>query len=1290
MMLEALGVLHDTVSRVLVLPLESEALRAVVERRYIEGGPRVRRAGAGDKPTEEAATGADRWHARLAAHFGRAPPSRRRAEELPWHLKRCRRWAALCDTLAAVETFETMFHGPPQMRLELQAYWRLLVDGPLYTTNSAAQRAAVAQGALSPNDVLLSNLDTACALGLVESRARKERLADQAAPFDVVLAHNHAVEVWQQAERPTTHRLVEALRSIGEFLAGFADPFSSAAPPFLRASLDWPRLGSVGVRRDVFDANGAAAEAPSPAKRHSGAPIAAMTAAADAPADDEESMMKKSGAAGGVTSMSDLLSNVRGEDGRHGSEDSPLYYYERWLWIQFPWLALATATAVSWHVGQGYVGGSAQTQTQGQPGALQVSLDTSAAKAAVDAAAAAVATFSSGPNDRRYWAVKRQDPSAAPAHRVSEQRMRALSLAAVTKSKPFTAKVVDALKRDAAGCSLDSGPVPFVEHHARTQALNGLNGSVFDEDAEWRSATDLAASADPRLRRLTNVANRPPPRRMRLEPTQKEGAAPSPSASTFSGTTSTHDAAPLNGLGPFSYSSLRSQRRGTRFPSAEALIAEQFLLRSRSADAFERSPEARFGGTQPPADLQTMMALREAEACVERGVAASSNALAYLPAHAASFPATKQDVIIAVATARVARLRQANDKLVSDRDARKRDLEVATTQIVARCASDDHCARQLKRGERTLQVLDARLDAVRVALAEASALGAYYGEVVSATETATPQAQGQARLEVVARQLDLARAQAKDLLLHRRSLYEESERAAAVEVPRLKRDAKKWRSMRDVAVEKQAAARDTIGRLRDRLVYGPREDDDESRDSVPASGRSAMQRQVEFVINAKALARQHQHSHGNDGSHDDAGEAAATLMGQLSLAAASSDPTEIADKYRASVDLAQSLQDQHRAHVARSSQLRAQLENMRRDFSEMRLGGGLADSSADAAPADAASVDGDGTTAQPADGVVPDGSASRRVDAEMFKAEIRLHHSARNAEHGTVFLAELSSGVLHLAHLIEAYTSRAGRDSGVVPLRLTPDHAAAVLRQAPPGDWAGPARAEKPTAESPPQRARRASEAPASPKGTPKGEQRKSAVHQLLADCEETIMSVREVVSIDKQLQDDDTSGKGKAPGAKRETPPPPKESPPKRGKAPGDAVALNAVAHPALRVLTTAHKDDAYQSERRRVSLADRTLDAAEGVSAPPPSGKDAATFVAEGLGPNAANAALRAANMTSRLKQGPRAPLGLALRAAFAELDGAAQAPVVPQARQRGKEVTSRASVVTNRASLKSKSPS
>jgi len=206
-----------------------------------------------------------------------------------------------------------MFLGPPQMKLELASYWKLLVDGPLYFTDQAENAVKVATAEMTENQVILSHLDTAHALGLIEAKAKRDRLQDQSATFDVVDAYQKAVDAWNANDRPTTHRLHEVLAYIGDFLIGFSESVD-APPPFLRGSLDWHRLEHVGVRRPKIEklldsaATAAAGAAATSGRRRLEDSVAV---------EPEES--EELGA-----SMAFFLGNVKGDEGVDHTEKTSL------------------------------------------------------------------------------------------------------------------------------------------------------------------------------------------------------------------------------------------------------------------------------------------------------------------------------------------------------------------------------------------------------------------------------------------------------------------------------------------------------------------------------------------------------------------------------------------------------------------------------------------------------------------------------------------------------------------------------------------------------------------------------------------------------------------------------------------------------------------------------------------------------------------------------------------------------------------------------------------------------
>ena len=168
----------------------------------------------------------------------------------------------------------------------------------------------------------------------------------------------------------------------------------------------------------------------------------------------------------------------------------------------------------------------------------------------------------------------------------------------------------------------------------------------------------------------------------------------------------------------------------------------------------------------------------------------------------------------------------------------------------------------------------------------------------------------------------------------------------------------------------------------------------------------------------------------------------------------------------------------------------------------------------------------------------------------------------------------------------------------------------------------------------------------------------RAGVVRLLTLCEETIVSVREALSIHKQIEDEDESS--------RPTTPKTPDFATGLGKKPSPKDRIQATLHntldstqlvrsahatavPPVRVVTEKMREREIVRDVRKREKKDREQNAIESRPVSRADEKSAATFVREGLDTQAVMDALRQANMLSKLKQGPRAPLGLAINQAI-----------------------------------------
>lgn len=301
----AVGVLHSPDNQVLVLPSDSEFIRQVVYEDYVKarGGEAV-------------------WHGHLIKHFQEENNSMRRCEELPWHLQICRRWHTMKDCLVDLNTFKMMYDSS-DLRDEFMAYWVTLTEGPMFVTDDSHRNAMVARQKQAEEALrgdrtdpelnrVLMELDMAAALGLSEKAARTMLLQNQVSCFDVVEEFNRSVELWVQRQRPTVTEINAKILHIARFLAEFSKK-CSAQPNFLRLTISMDVLTLFGVTFDI---------------------LKQLDPEAMGDSDVQTDVF-------GKTLLPDDSKGAKKEEFPSQKQLSGNYYcFLRFMWVQFPWLAL--------------------------------------------------------------------------------------------------------------------------------------------------------------------------------------------------------------------------------------------------------------------------------------------------------------------------------------------------------------------------------------------------------------------------------------------------------------------------------------------------------------------------------------------------------------------------------------------------------------------------------------------------------------------------------------------------------------------------------------------------------------------------------------------------------------------------------------------------------------------------------------------------------------------------------------------------------------------------------------
>lgn len=311
-----MGVLF--VQDVVVLPMCKDILRDVIWWRYI-GSERVEQS----------------YHQWLIRFFRIHPTTFRRVEELPWHLQRCYEWDALRAVLVNLLMFQLLY--TVNYKRELYGYWKKLSQGPLL--NYAA-------GAESPLDPPV-----------------------YVAPNDIVKEYGKSLEEWYKSARPPTKTFLPMVQLVTKFMYDFCVYFQGFLPTFQHAPFDLKRLYQDGFTfaedlphvHMLSGANAvvaAAAAASSSSRVHGGASQSAgalgggsmapsVSAATALTASlDAFPTLGRSTAVANASTVPTAVATASVSSSTALVKHKPIvpnhfFYYQRWIWIQFPWLALS-------------------------------------------------------------------------------------------------------------------------------------------------------------------------------------------------------------------------------------------------------------------------------------------------------------------------------------------------------------------------------------------------------------------------------------------------------------------------------------------------------------------------------------------------------------------------------------------------------------------------------------------------------------------------------------------------------------------------------------------------------------------------------------------------------------------------------------------------------------------------------------------------------------------------------------------------------------------------------------
>ncbi|CBJ30460.1 conserved unknown protein [Ectocarpus siliculosus] len=983
--LSVLGVCHDGLTHngeehsIFVLGLDAEDLREVVSRRYV---------------TSDSA-----WHSRLVRFFQAQPPSPRRCEELPWHLKKCYRWHPLKNSLVNLRTFETMW-TTTQLRRELMDYWKLLTEGPLH----ASEEAAAADLRNDSKSRLVSlMMQESCNRGMGGSSVSAADIiavgndgngdsSGKVAPFDLVFEYNHAVEGWQALGRPTISRLGEMVHTISDFMREMSQLVQkeyARSPPFLHMPLDFKTLESVGINPDLIAWTGADA---TPALREG--------------AEEHVNARNKD----------DILAKPKGapKDKLSYYRVAPFYYFQRWLWVQFPWMALS--------------GSSAGVVSAGPAGA----------RAATTVAAEGFG-FGSGGNSgvgdrgdgkgalpdksRRFWRVKRIDPFGEPSVNVSEDRLRSRLKAEVGRSVTTT----------------------LLDTQSHYNLLNDVGAGMASNAAHRRHA--LRVEAEETFGK--------PPRAKQPRTLASVGSAP---LSTNNGTGGrggflSEDDSDLNSAIVTSPADLKSLGIGrdvlASIVGGGDLMGQGGGIANDGDGSAGSKARSGIGGGRGRGRNSGLGASHYRRALADGrkaiSVLAGTNPLSPLPGKAlvetgsflgtsiSIFPMSMDEEMVHEAKDMALKLRHIHDALQGEVKRKTKRLIEIKRGVEERNSQDAYTMSRTMAGENMIKALETRFTKVRSTSAELDRVGAFYGRIIELCVGNPPK--DNRHLRALEEQVFLSKQQTTDLSGKVQKLLFEKD-----DIERLGIDGLRVQLARTKAVRQKVNVR--AEQLREQIeknVKSERRGLKAREAAMHLDGSSTLPRGTTVLdrdhpsmhgVGVTALvatgkvygaARRAQTQSRLFGEEELEREGMEEALEQLAMVVGAEHVDDIAEKFKDIEARAQDLQAQGQSCTVTVEKLRKKLERRQKTLSDLQV------------------VDRDASAGGSSTPCASSGNSNlhreqRRLDDLVFQSGIRLAQSTRKALKAKGDFTDLRVGVLHLASLIDSVVRQADDHGGALIL----------------------------------------------------------------------------------------------------------------------------------------------------------------------------------------------------------------------------------------------------------------
>ena len=318
----------------------------------------------------------------------------RRCEELPWHLKNNRKWYSLKNFAVSLDTLTLMFFS--DLRNEYLQYWELLINGPMFISDETEKEHfdIIATENEYNNDMInaINKIEEVVlySTNRTDMDVKKVSLKNQIVPFDIIQELNRSVERWKFQYHPKYIELQLIVNLIGKFLCAFTlrcydrplkptvntkkdnnmnpnaavstinNDFSAVAPQYLRQLIDLKHFATLGITLEERNSNDLNLIKTKNKKFLKLKSVAELSFFNESEPNDSVTAVTSSVNVGspqaGVTMTQQQTQAGQNQNATSNSNDKlfpsknqiigNLYLYLRWVWLQFPWIALDNAQSI--------------------------------------------------------------------------------------------------------------------------------------------------------------------------------------------------------------------------------------------------------------------------------------------------------------------------------------------------------------------------------------------------------------------------------------------------------------------------------------------------------------------------------------------------------------------------------------------------------------------------------------------------------------------------------------------------------------------------------------------------------------------------------------------------------------------------------------------------------------------------------------------------------------------------------------------------------------------------------